>query len=64
MSSRIVHLQYHHEPEGWWAESADLDGFVATGASLDEVRKLVREGVPFYLETDDVELREVGATMP
>ncbi|HZJ07825.1 MAG TPA: hypothetical protein VFD59_20540 [Nocardioidaceae bacterium] len=62
MSRHVIRVRYHHEPDGWWAESSDLDGFVAAGASLDEVRGLVQEGVPFYLETDDFEIQEVGET--
>ena len=36
-----------------------MDGFAAAGESLAEVRGLVREGVPFYLEQDDVQYAEV-----
>jgi Uncharacterized conserved protein len=55
---QIVQVTYHEEPDGWWAESPDLDGYGAAGATLDEVRRLVREGIPFFLETDEVELDE------
>jgi predicted RNase H-like HicB family nuclease len=43
-------MVYHHEPEGWWARSADLPGFTAAGATFDEVRELAHSGVEFYLE--------------
>lgn len=54
-----VQVVYHEELGHWWAESPDLDSFVATGETLSEVRRLVREGLPFYLQTDDVELFEI-----
>jgi predicted RNase H-like HicB family nuclease len=53
-----VQVIYHDEPDGWWAESPDVDGFGAAGESLEEVRRLAAEGIPFYLETADVELDE------
>ena len=45
-----VVMDYFHEPEGWWARSADLPGFTAAGATLDEVRELAHSGAEFYLE--------------
>lgn len=54
-----VVITYHQEPEGCWADSPNIDGFVVAGVSLDEVRSLVREGLPFYLEQSDVEVLEV-----
>jgi predicted RNase H-like HicB family nuclease len=57
---RTVRVQYHREPKGWWAESPDLEGFVASGSTVDEVRHLVHEDVPFYLQEDDVEIKEIG----
>ena len=41
--ARVV-MEYHHEPEGWWARSEDLPGFTAVGATLDEVRELAHSG--------------------
>jgi predicted RNase H-like HicB family nuclease len=45
-----VVIDYHHEPEGWWADSDDLPGFTAAGATFDEVRELAHSGAEFYLE--------------
>jgi predicted RNase H-like HicB family nuclease len=45
-----VVMHYHHEPEGWWANSDDLPGFTAAGATFDEVRDLAHSGAGFYLE--------------
>jgi predicted RNase H-like HicB family nuclease len=53
-----IRVRYHHEPEGWWADSPELQGFVASGRDLAEVRELVKDGVPFYLDDQRVELRE------
>jgi len=45
-----VVMDYHREPEGWWAESSDLPGFLAAGATFAEVRELAHSGAEFYLE--------------
>lgn len=54
-----VTVVYHPEAGSWWADSADIDGFVVAGDSLEEVRELVRDGLDFYLEDDAVDLFEV-----
>lgn len=51
-----IRVIYHHEPEGWWAESPDVKGWLAAGESYPEVLKLAEEGIPFALERDGVEL--------
>lgn len=51
-----VRVIYHHEPDGWWAESPDIDGWSAAGATYDEVHRLVEEGVRFPLERETVHL--------
>jgi predicted RNase H-like HicB family nuclease len=56
--SREVRVVYHHEAEAWWADSPDVEGFVASGSDLSEIRRLVREGLEFYLEDDEVEIYE------
>lgn len=62
MSVSTATVIYHHEPDGqWWAESPDVDGFTAVGATLSEVRELARSGIPFYLDVEDVELVERNA---
>jgi predicted RNase H-like HicB family nuclease len=45
----IVRVIYHHESDGWWAESPDVDGWSAAGDSYAEVVKLAEEGIPFAL---------------
>jgi predicted RNase H-like HicB family nuclease len=44
-----VRVLYHREPEGWWAESPDIDGWTVAGEDYDQVRRLVDDGVPFAL---------------
>ena len=41
-----VRVIYHHEADGWWAESPDVDGWSAAGDSYAEVVKLAEEGIP------------------
>lgn len=44
-----VRVIYHHEDEGWWAESPDVEGWSAAGHSYPEVRQLAVDGIPFAL---------------
>lgn len=43
---------YHHEDDGWWAESPDVEGWSAAGDDFPEVRNLAVEGIPFALGRD------------
>lgn len=47
-----VRVIYHHEGDGWWAESPDVDGWSAAGDSYSEVVKLAEEGFSFALDGD------------
>jgi predicted RNase H-like HicB family nuclease len=47
-----VRVIYHHEEDGWWAESPDVEGWSAAGDSFPEVRELAVEGIPFALGGD------------
>jgi len=41
-----IRIIYHHEPPyGWWAESPDLPGWSAAGATFEATRALAEEGV-------------------
>jgi predicted RNase H-like HicB family nuclease len=51
-----VRVIYHHEGDGWWAESPDVEGWSAAGRSYAEVAKLAEEGIPFALEREEVAL--------
>ena len=44
-----VRVIYHCEPDGWWAESPDVQDWSAAGDSYAEVMKLAEEGIPFAL---------------
>ena len=44
-----VRVIYHCEPEGWWAESPDIEGWSVAGASYAEARALVDAGVEIAL---------------
>jgi hypothetical protein len=44
-----VRVLYHHEPDGRWAESPDIDGWSVAGDSYEEVRRLAEDGVSFAL---------------
>ena len=47
-----VRVIYHHESDGWWAESPDVERWYAAGDSYAEVLELAEEGVPFALGHD------------
>ena len=49
MERQRVVMEYHHEPEGWWADSPDLPGFSAAGTTFKEVREQAHAGARFYL---------------
>ncbi len=44
-----VRVIYHHEDDGWWAESPDVEGWSAAGENYPEVQKLAVQGIPFAL---------------
>ena len=45
----IVRVLYHREPDGWWAESPEIDGWTVAGETYEQVRELVGEGITFAL---------------
>lgn len=47
-----VRVTYHHEEDGCWAESPDVEGWSAAGESFPEVRALAMEGIPFAVGGD------------
>jgi predicted RNase H-like HicB family nuclease len=61
MDTDVVRVAYHEDQGMWWADSEDVDGFMATGNNLGDVRALVREGLAFHLG-HAVEVRESRAT--
>jgi predicted RNase H-like HicB family nuclease len=61
-----VRVLYRCEPDGWWADSPDIDGWIVAGDAYEEVRSLVCDGVTFVLasmaEERGDELLESGIT--
>lgn len=45
-----VRVIYHHEDNGWWAESPDVEGWSAAGDSYAEVVRLAEESIPLTLQ--------------
>jgi predicted RNase H-like HicB family nuclease len=45
-----VRVIYHHEADGWWAASPDVEGWSAAGDTYAEVVKLAEDGIPFALK--------------
>lgn len=45
-----VRVVYHFEDGSWWADSEDAPGYYAGAESLEELRKLVHEGLEFHFE--------------
>lgn len=45
----IVRILYHQNPQGWWAESPDIDGWSVAGETYEEARQLAEDGVSFAL---------------
>lgn len=60
---KTVHLRYHYEQGTWWAESRDLPGFSAAGATFNETRQLAHEGVAFQLPDEQVMILEEASML-
>jgi predicted RNase H-like HicB family nuclease len=39
-----VRVSYHHDANGWWAESPDVEGWSAAGDTYAELVRLAGEG--------------------
>jgi predicted RNase H-like HicB family nuclease len=61
MGRRKVWIEYHSEPEGWWAESPDLPGFSAAGDTFPEVHAQAHEGAEFFAE-EPLEIEDLVPT--
>lgn len=51
---------YEQTPNNWAAYVPDLPGCVATGATREEVERLIRDGIQLHLEA----MRESGEEIP
>jgi hypothetical protein len=49
---KMIHVQYHSESDGWWADSVDLPGWTAVAESYADLRTLAREGVHEFVGRD------------
>jgi predicted RNase H-like HicB family nuclease len=47
---RTISVAYHREDGHWWADSSDLPGYTALASDFNELRLLVAEGIPFFLD--------------
>ena len=63
MTRRRIQVCYHYEPEGWWAESPELPGFSAAGATFDEVRQQAHEGAAFFAD-EPLEVEDKAPVLP
>lgn len=62
-----IRVIYHHEPEGWWAESPDIEGWYATGATFEATRALAEDHARYATERDDIAVEHyvpAGARVP
>jgi predicted RNase H-like HicB family nuclease len=47
---RTIHVVYHqYTHKNWGAQSPDLPGYIAGAESFKKLRKMVYEGIPFFL---------------
>jgi len=51
---------YEQTPRNWAAYVPDLPGCIATGATREEVERLIRDGIQLHVEA----MREAGETIP
>jgi predicted RNase H-like HicB family nuclease len=56
---RTIKIVIEKDDCSWRATSPDINGMFIFANSLNEVRELVKSGVPFYLDSHDVEIIEV-----
>ncbi len=57
----MKYLVIHEKsPTGWGAYAPDLPGLDVAGATLDEVKELIREAMEFHLEG----MRQHGEAIP
>jgi predicted RNase H-like HicB family nuclease len=48
VNAQLVVVRCHQEPDGWWAESADLPGYSAAAPTREELERRVIDGVLFH----------------
>lgn len=65
MTVATVRVVLHHDQDGgWWAESADLPDWTAADPDPQELRKLILEGVAFFVGPEVDVLMEHRRELP
>jgi hypothetical protein len=55
-----IRVVYHRgEPDGWWADSPDIDGWTTAAETILDLRDRVERSVRFALSRDDVTIVHV-----
>ncbi|MDQ7825088.1 MAG: hypothetical protein RDV48_19965 [Candidatus Eremiobacteraeota bacterium] len=55
---KTAQVIYHYEKEGrWWADSPEVSGYIAGANTLEDLKRLVYEGIPFFVG-EPVEITE------
>lgn len=55
---RTVRVDYEESDGCWVATSPDLPGYRALADGLPELRSMVFDGLPFFVDEDEVDIRE------
>ena len=56
---KIIRVKYSQEgPKNWSARSGDISGYFAGAESLEELKELVHEGIPFFVG-EEVTIQEI-----
>lgn len=54
-----IRIEIEGEGTHWYADSPDIEGFVALGDSLEEVRELAKSLIYFHFECENVVVEDL-----
>jgi predicted RNase H-like HicB family nuclease len=54
-----IRIEIEGEGTHWYADSPDIEGFVALGDSLEEVRELAEGLIYFYFEGENIQVNDL-----
>ena len=54
-----IRIEIEGEGTHWYADSPDIEGFVALGDSLEEVRELAEGLIHFYFEGENIQVNDL-----
>ncbi|MEK6648975.1 MAG: hypothetical protein AABY37_06660 [Actinomycetota bacterium] len=54
-----IRIEIEGEGTHWYADSPDIEGFVALGDSLEEVRKLAEGLIYFHFECENIVIEDL-----